>query len=232
MSGGWSSHEAEKSTFPTRGRPRTKNILYQTNPITMPFYNMQDPIFYGSNSQWISPPWNAKELPGGSDAPQKKQKMDSSSLLPFAPDSSTSKKSASFYSNLKSSYAVKTKMSEASLIKTRLFVDELSPAHRKEFIESVEKLDFENVTVNQLKDMLRKFNLNCAGKKACLVGRIKELIRVITGKSDEPASPSSQSSVEDESEDANLLKFEDIMLASDPPSPVESPPELFFLNKF
>ena len=48
-------------------------------------------------------------------------------------------------------------------------------ATKDKFLSDVENIDFTNVTVLELKQILRKFGLNSTGKKAQLVERITEI---------------------------------------------------------
>ena len=48
-------------------------------------------------------------------------------------------------------------------------------ATKDRFLQDVDRLDFTNVTVLELKQILRKFGLNSTGKKAQLVERISEI---------------------------------------------------------
>lgn len=50
------------------------------------------------------------------------------------------------------------------------------------FIDSVKDLDYENVTVQQLKFIMKEFGLNHAGKKQELIERVKHTLRVIKSK--------------------------------------------------
>lgn len=199
------------STSPVRGRPRTKHVIYQSlTSSVLPFFNNQDPIFYGSQSQSISPPWQNKELP---DLPleyssSKRLKLDpvnqKTSFENYMPPSCTD----NLANNPNRKYLIKNWRAVPQSVSIR---------------EALHECDFENVTVNQLKETLRKFNVNCSGKKAALVERVKELARSMANDKKELQAVQEEKYV--------ILErqlFDDFLSdGQSSSSPVESPPELF-----
>lgn len=66
------------------------------------------------------------------------------------------------------------------------------------FLQDVASLDFTNVTVLELKQVLRKFGLNSTGKKVQLVERIKEISSYLKTEGRKRAKVDSETETEDE----------------------------------
>jgi hypothetical protein len=81
---------------------------------------------------------------------------------------------SSFVPSRCSSIAPNSSISSRSNNSTQNWFNEMSIT-KDRFLEDVASLDFTNVTVLELKQVLRKFGLNSTGKKVQLVERIKEI---------------------------------------------------------
>ncbi|KAL0090806.1 hypothetical protein F4703DRAFT_1835209 [Phycomyces blakesleeanus] len=74
------------------------------------------------------------------------------------------------------------------------------PSHQKRLDDQLERVNFDDITVSELKDFLRALNLSASGRKADLMGRLKEAHKDMLERRAKKTTPVSPPSPQIESE--------------------------------